>query len=364
MSTEAVKKNIIFDDLNNIREHEQLNADSELVDRYKALLIGQTTLNLSNKEMGDVETIALAEALKEKKVTAHTINLSNNKIGPIGSVALAKSLKVNETVRNLNLSQNPIGDLGGSALSETLLDNTTLESLTLTGCKIRDGGAAAIALSLMANKTLHSLDLLYNEIGEVGGSSLATAMKTNGALTTFTQFGNKINDKDRGIISDELKRNRSLGIQKNVLMENKTGIEKNDSWKITQQCISKEDKCWTLINLEKHPGKLREIVFNLHYQKTSQQEYDGFGKWCTVTLCGNEPRIKFSFYDSQHPSWENDLIKSLTQSNIIVDKGNLSDFIVRSPNFFSLEKLLIFFVTQGYLTKEKAAEFLKACSEK
>jgi hypothetical protein len=217
--------------LNTIKR-EQLTANPELVVVYKEMLNGQTTLNLSRKEIGDMEATALADALKDNRIL-HTIDLSNNKIGPVGTTALAEVMKVNETLRKLDLSSNEIGNAGAIDLSKILLINRTLESLLLHYCKIGDEGAAAIASSLMTNETLHTLELLYNQIGEKGGSSLAAAMKTNGMLTTFTQFGNKISNEDREIISQELKRNRTLGTRKNMLpvsmQSSKPGVEKNDS---------------------------------------------------------------------------------------------------------------------------------------
>lgn len=336
-------------------------SDSELVGIYKEMLFGQATLNLSKKELGDVEAAALAEAMKDKKVITHTVNLRNNKFGPVGTRALAEALKVNETVRSLDLSQNNIGDEGGSALSETLLVNITLESLCLHYCKIGNAGGTAIASSLLTNKTLRALELLYNQISETGGSSFATAIKVNGSLTTFTYFGNEFNESGRSIISRELTRNRNLGTQKNAL-QNKAGIEV--PWETLHQCFNKKDECWILRNPEKLPGKLRQCVYSLLYKVTSQQGYDGYGEWGTITSYGREPGIKFSFYKGEDP----DLIKSLQQLNITIEKDLFSteyvDFTVTSPNRFILEKLLIYFAEKGELTKEKAAEFLKMCPKK
>ena len=62
-------------------------------------------LNLSNKQIGNGETAALAETLKLKG-SLTSLELGCNQIGDMGAAALADALKINGSLTSLKLASN------------------------------------------------------------------------------------------------------------------------------------------------------------------------------------------------------------------------------------------------------------------
>ena len=125
---------------------------------------GCTTLNLVSDDIGDTETIALADVLKSNTALA-TLWLDSNKIGNTGAIALAEALKSNSTaLTSLHLSYNKIGNTGAIALAEALKSNTALTYLNLNWNNIRGhqlGDRGVYALT-MATKNKARFDLLLS----------------------------------------------------------------------------------------------------------------------------------------------------------------------------------------------------------
>ena len=77
-------------------------------------------LSLCCNDLGDVDAMGIAEALKTNSSSLQSLNLSFNKIGVEGATAIAEALKINSTLQLLNLSENNIGGKGATALAKAL----------------------------------------------------------------------------------------------------------------------------------------------------------------------------------------------------------------------------------------------------
>ncbi|KAI9029516.1 kinase-like domain-containing protein [Hyaloraphidium curvatum] len=136
------------------------------------------------ESLGDMEAIALAEALKEHaSITA--LKLRNNSIGDDGVRALAEALKGNSALDTLDLSNNHIGNEGARALAEALKANLALTNLDLHRNSIGDDGARALAEMLKWNTVLRELQLWNNSIGDEGARALLSAVELNPFLTNL-----------------------------------------------------------------------------------------------------------------------------------------------------------------------------------
>jgi len=134
-----------------------------------------TTLNLTNNDIGDDGTRALAEALPRNQAL-QTLNLGRNEIGDDGARALAEALPRNQALQTLNLGRNEIGDDGARALAEALPRNQALQTLNLGRNEIGDDGARALAEALLRNQALQALDLDGNwNIGSEAEAALREA---------------------------------------------------------------------------------------------------------------------------------------------------------------------------------------------
>src|SRR6185369_13167718 len=73
-------------------------------------------LKLSDKQISDLDAIALANALEKNNPLTY-LDLSFNQIGDTGATALANALEKNNPLIYLGLSRNEIGDMGATALA-------------------------------------------------------------------------------------------------------------------------------------------------------------------------------------------------------------------------------------------------------
>ncbi|KJE96099.1 TKL/IRAK protein kinase [Capsaspora owczarzaki ATCC 30864] len=158
----------------------------ELYDMVKS---ASGTLHLNDKQISDIETQAIAEALKvNTKLTG--LHLAENRIGAAGAQAIAEALKVNKTLTLLNLHNNQIGAAGAQAIAAALKVNATLTWVYLWANQIGDTGATAIAEALKVNKPLKELHLSKNQIGDAGAQAIAEALKVNKTLTRLDLHNN------------------------------------------------------------------------------------------------------------------------------------------------------------------------------
>lgn len=120
------------------------------------------------------------------------LDLSNKQVEEVECWVIADALKINSTVTSLNLCSNLINDEGAKALAEALKVNATLTTLNLGGNRITEEGAKAVAEALKINKTLVTLYLSWNQINEEGCMAIAAALKVNASIATLDLSCNKI----------------------------------------------------------------------------------------------------------------------------------------------------------------------------
>ncbi|XP_004342433.2 hypothetical protein CAOG_08264 [Capsaspora owczarzaki ATCC 30864] len=170
---------------------------------------GSRQLDLAERQIGDEEAKAIAEALKVNKAVKRLL-LWENRIGDAGAQAIAEALKVNTTMTHLYLQRNQIGNAGAQAIAEALKVNTTLSEFDLWGNQIGDVGAQAIAEALKVNTKLIELSLSQNQIGDAGAQTIAEALKVNKTLTTLSLHKNQIGDEGARAIAEALQDNKIL----------------------------------------------------------------------------------------------------------------------------------------------------------
>ena len=85
-------------------------------------------MDLRDTNLGDVEAVALAEALKMNR-TIRTLFLGNNSISDTGAGALAEALRVNKTLTELHLRGNRIGFMGAAVLRASAGSGCTVYGL-------------------------------------------------------------------------------------------------------------------------------------------------------------------------------------------------------------------------------------------
>ena len=222
----------------------------------EALKIRSTLQDLSLycNDLGDVDAMGIAEALKTNSSSLQSLNLSFNKIGVEGATAIADALKINSTLQLLMLEKNNIKYKGATALAETLRinstllylclgnnnilavgvaalmealkSNMTLQKLYLHSNNISDKGVPAIAEALKNNTTLQLLQLGHNNIGEKGGEVLAEALNSNSTLQRLWLDGNIISsalsDHIKSLLSEENREKRRLELKKSKLSDDPT----------------------------------------------------------------------------------------------------------------------------------------------
>ena len=149
---------------------------------------------------------AILERIREDDPTLKLLDLGDKNIGDSEAQALAEALKVNTNLKNINLGNNNIQDAGAQALAGALKVNATLKNLHLTQNEIGDAGAQDLALALTKNKTLTTLDLGNNRIQDAGIQAIEKALEVNITLTSLAQW----NEQGSQDLKDKLKRNRDL----------------------------------------------------------------------------------------------------------------------------------------------------------
>ena len=168
---------------------------------------GITAINLSNCCVPDAGCEALAQALEGNTVLTSfvlsgcsigesathlfkaleanralsSLDLSNNNVGNAESAALAKAMAVNTTLIDINLSVNGITEAGAPYLAQILQVNSRLKSMALGGNHLSDFGCDLLAVALRSNTALTSLDLRANGVVE-GAEALLRGLECNSTL--------------------------------------------------------------------------------------------------------------------------------------------------------------------------------------
>eukprot|EP00977_Amphora_coffeiformis_P004608 scaffold992_cov175-Amphora_coffeaeformis.AAC.17 len=138
-----------------------------------------STLNISNNDLSDIGTMALARGLAHSRCVVENLDLSQNDIGSKGILALANTLRTNKSLENLNISFNSIGDEGATAIAATLGYNNTLRCITMRRCGITNQGAQGIADCLPNMHGVKELFLTKNDITTKGSAALLQGLRQN-----------------------------------------------------------------------------------------------------------------------------------------------------------------------------------------
>jgi len=174
--TEEVALTTIASGVNTNTILEKLNFDGfELNIAQLKGIVPVTTLDLSDKSLGNASTIVIAKCIEFNAVLTK-LDLARNNIGPEGATAIAKALEVHAVLTHLDLSENQLCGLGIygrgtytavgiTAIAKALEVNAVLTELNLSHNNIRPEGATAIAKALEVNAVLTDLKLKYNNLG-------------------------------------------------------------------------------------------------------------------------------------------------------------------------------------------------------
>jgi hypothetical protein len=106
-----------------------------------------------------------------------TLRLSDNNIGEVGTKAIAEALKTNRTLTALYLYNNDIGDTGTQHLMEALMITGTLTTLYLHNNNIQLDGARSVGAMLEKNVTLRTLWLGGNDWDVEGDGTIVSALE-------------------------------------------------------------------------------------------------------------------------------------------------------------------------------------------
>lgn len=158
--------------------------DPTLVKKYADMMANKTDFVQDEKNIGDTEVEAIAEALKENRSVAE-VDLRGNLITDKGAKALAEALKSNDTVKELKLSFN---------------------------CKIKNAGIEAIAETLKVNNSLINLELgwLNRSVNDSAGRALEEALKRNLALKKIWLEGSEVSNETLEGINKQLEINKTI----------------------------------------------------------------------------------------------------------------------------------------------------------
>jgi Ran GTPase-activating protein (RanGAP) involved in mRNA processing and transport len=162
-----------------------------------------TTLDLSyNWICGEI----LAEVLKIN-TTLRTLYVNNNMIDSPGMTAIAEALK-NSKLTTIDISYNNVGHNTAKAIAETLKRNPTLTTLMLNNTRMHSSEIVTIAKALKINQTLTTLDISYNDLGYHG--TIAETIEINTTLTTLNFSYCNINDDGVKLIEKALEINTTI----------------------------------------------------------------------------------------------------------------------------------------------------------
>jgi len=149
-------------------------------------------LNVSNNELGDLGSQALARGLSQTTCLVQKLDISSNQVDEEGARAMASMLRINKTLRELNISFNFVGDEGTKLMAAALLRNVSLRRLSLRRNDITDKGAKFLASKLPAMQGLKELVLSKNNIGHDGASALLQGLRSNVELEYLNVEENKL----------------------------------------------------------------------------------------------------------------------------------------------------------------------------
>eukprot|EP00434_Breviolum_minutum_P044963 symbB.v1.2.040218.t1/scaffold7081.1/size14668/1 len=96
--------------------------------------------------------------------------------------ALCQSCR-SQSITEVGLRNRNLGDEEVKALADALRVNQTVKLVDLHGSNLGNEGVKALADALRANKTIRSVDLCHNKIGNEGFKALASAIEVNEAIT-------------------------------------------------------------------------------------------------------------------------------------------------------------------------------------
>ena len=128
------------------------------------------SLDLSSKDMGDDEVVALSAHLASCKPRVTTLWIDGKRLTGRGIASLSRDVLATNEVKleRLYLQDTLLGDNGAAALAQALLTNATLRVVSLIECEITADGARKLANAIRRNRTLVRVNLRGNRIGDVG----------------------------------------------------------------------------------------------------------------------------------------------------------------------------------------------------
>lgn len=175
---------------------------------------GQIPLNLSAKDLSDVELQIISEAISNPNCRLTSIDLSRNHITHEGVRFLSEALQdPNCKLTNINLSRNnDIENIAAGYLSEALEDpNCKLEYLDISNNNIEDEGVRDIAAALKnPNCNLSYLDFTENNATEVGLRSLARVLRHQDCKLVRLDLGNISSNRILNEIESALEENKNI----------------------------------------------------------------------------------------------------------------------------------------------------------
>ena len=144
------------------------------------------TLNLSNNNIANEESIILAQALG-KVSKLEELYLAKNNIMVMGANAFGKALALHDKLRVLDLSENSLFDEGTTLLSSKIMVNSTLKILRLDKVGITYLGIDRITYNFQKNHALTEVSLKNNILETHQLEKIAWAIAANQLLDSLSK---------------------------------------------------------------------------------------------------------------------------------------------------------------------------------
>ncbi|KAI8897967.1 hypothetical protein BC833DRAFT_591749 [Globomyces pollinis-pini] len=200
-----------------------------IIKATKLIKKNSSKLNLSRKNVKDLDCDALFPLLASNVSTISKLDLHDNQISELGASTLVQALlppkylkkpsyelAVGEVdlqiVSNLNyldLSYNKLGSSGAEVVAD-LVRYTNISTLNLTHNNIRSRGLSAISQALTWGSGLKQLFLNSNGICQFGIKSISQTLLNNPCLQELHLSYNNIRNEGIRMISEALTRNNQL----------------------------------------------------------------------------------------------------------------------------------------------------------
>jgi Ran GTPase-activating protein (RanGAP) involved in mRNA processing and transport len=133
-------------------------------------------LDLSNFNLGNVDTVAALCASIAKAARAIDVTVSGSGVSPTGAAHFVTALRANRILSLSMRGSTRLGDYGVAALTEGIRASTVLRALCLATCSITSEGAATLAAALAERPTLVRIDVSHNPLRDQGVAMLAAAL--------------------------------------------------------------------------------------------------------------------------------------------------------------------------------------------